>query len=181
MLTGTINKENKSKEKRKLSNKIKVTITIVTSIIIILSSLFIYYNNKTYIYNVYSANGDDYFVEGQVSFYKNELSIMINSIEFKNYEFKTKKIKNYEYDISTNNEFIFRYGYNLTTNNLERSITIDEFASDFNMNHTVENTTTRKAILKNNFDVTFRFINENNEEITKKIEIQLKTKETEKE
>ena len=106
---------------------------------------------------------------------------MINSIEFKNYEFKTKKIKNYEYDISTNNEFIFRYGYNLTTNNLERSITIDEFASDFNMNHTVENTTTRKAILKNNFDVTFRFINENNEEITKKIEIQLKTKETEKE
>ena len=50
--------------------------------------------------------------------------------------------------------------------------------------HMIKNNSTSPVVgnysvstLKNNFDVTFRFINENNEEITRKIEIKLKTKE----
>ena len=174
LLTGKVNKENKTK--KKISPKLKITITIMTSIIIILSTILFYYNNKTYEYDLASANKNDCFIKGKMYFNKNKITLIINKIDFKEETFESLKIKNYEYDIRTNGEFLFRYGYINDISELDKIMTIKEFENELNINSTIQTKLKTKELINNNIVLTLRFITEEEEEITKNIEFYLTTK-----
>lgn len=172
LLSGEL-KKNKSNNKKKMSLKLKITISIITSLIIIISSLMIYYNNKTYIYSIVSNNPSEYTLEGQVSFTKDQISIIINKLNFIDKEFEKLSIKNYQYKIYANGEYIFGYGYLPSVTVLEENIIIQEFAKDFRVNY-VGNTKIKKTnISKSNITIIFKFIDENDNEIVKEIKFSL--------
>ena len=91
--------EEETKVKKKISPKIKITISIITSIIIIFTSIFIYTTTKTYTYDMVCTNSDEYYIEGQVSFKGNEISMVINKLELMDSEFLSIVVQNYEYKI----------------------------------------------------------------------------------
>lgn len=177
LLNGELNKKNKSETKKPIPTKIKITISILTTIIIIFTSVLLYYNNKTYAYNIYSENQEEYYAKGKVIFDKNNISIIINELSFKDKKILTSKIKNYEYDIISGDKFLFRYGYLYNINAIEEIMTMAELINKFNINHTVKTKLKRQDILKKNLVIELRFLTEDEEEITKKIEIKFEIKE----
>lgn len=168
LLTGKVNN---SKSKKKLSPKVKVTITIAMIVIIVLSLTFAHYSNKTYEYDIRSLKIEECYVEGKMLFNKDKITLIINKIDFKDTMFKSMKIKNYEYDIRCDDEFLFRYGYMHDINGLDTIMSIKEFENKFNTNNIIQTKIKRRKILNNNIILTLRFVTENNEEITKNIEL----------
>lgn len=161
--------EEKPKSKKKLSPKIKITISIITSIIIIFTAIFLIYNNKTYVYELYSLEKEQYFVEGQVTLKNEELSIIINQLGFTDDNLNKTVITNYEYDIKSNNEFIFGYGYATNSRYLEKESTIEEFMTNFRINYIGEVEIDKQEMLKNNIKIVMRFLDTAGQEITQEM------------
>jgi len=159
-------------KKISISSKAKVIILVITSIILIVSSIFIYQNNRTYVYDIESTS-DEYFVEGQTTFSNNKMSIIINEINFIDEKFLSTIIKNYEYEITTDNDFIFGYGYNFSVSNIDREISIGDFLKTFQVNYNEQTEMKRTKILKNGITITIKFLDTNNKEITKDIKVKL--------
>jgi len=162
--------------KNKISKKIKITISIITSIIIIFTFLIIYLNNKTYVYNLTTENINDYYVEGQVAFKRNKMSIIINKIVFKNEKFASKIIKNYEYRILTKEKLLFGYGYINSVQTRDENLSIKDLMEKININSTIETKIDRESILKDNIILKLIFLDKENKEETKQIEIYLSNK-----
>lgn len=164
---------NNSKENKinKLNLK-KILLISIPLILIIISILIIYERNKTYAYNILTAS-EEYYVEGKTIFRGNNISIIVNKIEFMNEEFNSLIIKNYEYDIRTCNYYLFKYGYLYLTNSMEEEKNIKEFFDDFNINYNGQIELSRNKIVKNNVVINIKFLDQNNNEIVKKIEFSL--------
>lgn len=173
LLSGELNKENKSKDKKKIPNSIKITISILTTIMIIITSIFIYTNNKTYVYDIKKIDGADYYIEGQVTFQNKRLSIIVNKLEFRDQNFSMIKIKDYKYDIKSGDNYIFGYGYEPNGKNIEENLTVEEFMNNFMINYTSESYYDRKALVKNNISIIFNILTSEDKKIEKNIEIVL--------
>lgn len=165
--------EEEPKVKKKVSPKIKITISIITTIILIITSIFIYTTNKTYTYDMYCDNTDEYFIEGQVTFKNNKISMLINKLEFIDSDFRSIVVKNYEYNVYLNNLFIFGYGYTATGNHLDEETTIGEIVDTFRINNTDEIELEKKNIINNKIILIINFLKTDDTEITKEIEISL--------
>ena len=161
------------KVKRKIPPKIKITISIITVILIIFTSTLLYPKNKTYTYDMVSVNQDEYYIEGQVSFKDNEIAIIVNYLEFLDSEFQSTTVQNYEYKLYINNTFIFGYGYTSTGRIVEKETTVGEIASKFRINYNDDIEIKRDDIIKNKIILIINFIQKDNTEITKEIEISL--------
>ncbi|MBQ2873191.1 MAG: helix-turn-helix transcriptional regulator [Bacilli bacterium] len=173
LLSGEIKRDDKVKEKKKIPTKFKIIISIITLIIVLVSTIVIYYDSKTYVYDISSTESEKYYIKGNVIFNKNNTSIIINEIKFKDPNFSLTKIKNYEYDLKSSNEYLFRYGYIYDIEAMDEIVSISEFADTFNANHNTQIALKRSEMLENNVVMTFRFLTDNDEEITKEIEIKL--------
>lgn len=173
LLTGKVNKENKPKEKKKVSINIKISITAILLIIFTISSIFIYNYNKVYEYNLTSLNEEEYYVQGKLILHKNNISILIDKIEFKDLAFASTKIKNYEYEILLDDKFIYGYGYNNTTDNMEFKKNIEEFSKNFNINYRGTTKINKKEITKQHVIILVRFFKENGQQTTKKIKLKI--------
>ena len=165
--------EEETKVKKKISPKIKITISIITSIIIIFTSIFIYTTTKTYTYDMVCTNSDECHIKGKVSFENNKISILVNELGFLDEQINSIKVKNYEYKVYSNDLIIFAYGYTPTGNHLEKAKTIGEIANTFRINYTDTISVPRKEIIENKLLLIINFLDENNKEITKKIELSL--------
>ena len=172
LLSGEL-KKNKSNKKKKMSLKLKITISIITSLIIIISSLMIYYNNKTYIYGIHSLNDNNYNIEGQVTFNKKHISIIVNKLHFTDQTLCSTMIKNYQYKIYANGEYIFGYGYKSSAMFLEENISIQEFTDNFRINYAGDTDINQINAQKSNIMIIFTFIDENDNEIVKEIKFSL--------
>ena len=173
LMSGEINVETENKAKKKISSRIKKILIVCVLAIMILISFLIYYNNKTYTYDIVSEEKSDYYVEGKVNFNKDKISIIVNEIRFKNLKFSDTTIINYEYEIKVNEKFIFGYGYMETINNLDKSTTIKEFAKSFNIKYETRTKIRREEIVKNNLTLKFNFMTVDKKEITKEIKLLL--------
>lgn len=170
LLKGELNKENKLKKKP--SSKIIKIIIAIISIIVLITSLLIYQNNKTYAYSL-SNTTDEYNIEGELIFKGKDISIIINNIQFKSEEFSSTIIQNYEYVINSGENLIFRKGYINLTNLLNEKISIKEFIKNFNINYIGKTKLKRNKILKDGIDIDFIFLDENNDQINQKIKMSI--------
>lgn len=177
LLSGELNKTNKTK--KKFSIKITITLIILIVITILFSSILAEYNNKTYTYNIESTS-DEYYVEGQVIIHKNKLTIMINKLKFSDAEFASTEIKNYEYQIITNDKLIIGYGSTPDTIVIEKINTIQDFTEKFRINYNDRTSFSKKEIVGNGLIVNVDFQTQDNQDISKKLEIKLTTSKTNK-
>lgn len=174
LLSGKLKEKDNSNNKNKSKSKIIIAISIIGVFIIALTSIFIYQNNRTYTYNIISkGTEDDYYVEGFAHFKKEKISIDLNEIFFKDKYFLNTVIKNYEYQITSNNEFIFGYGYIGELLYLEKPITITEFIKNNKINIDTETNLKKESIIKNGINLKFKFLTENDKIITKELLLEL--------
>lgn len=171
LLSGKL-KENKE-PKHKIPTKIKITLSITLAIIIIVISLFIYCNNRTYVYEIKNFKTKDYYMSGKVNFNKNNISVIIDKIYFKDEKFLAQTISNYEYKILYKDIYIFGYGYTPNMANVETK-TIKNTINDLKINYSGETELKRKDILENGLNIIMNFLEPNGSVITKKLELTLK-------
>ena len=167
----SVSETNKSK---KVSSKIIITISIIAVFIIAIILLINYQNNKTYVYDLSSAEVDEYYVEGKAYLNKNKISILINKIIFYDKKINNKVIQNYEYYVYVDDDMIFGYGYTEGMNLFQESITIKNFFDNFNINIDQNTRIKKDIILKKQLCIEFKFIDINNNEIIKELKILIK-------
>lgn len=162
--------EETTTSKNKSKKILLILIPLIAVLIIVL--LLIYNNNKTYAYNLLSVD-DQYYVEGKAIFRGSNISIIINKIKFRDTKFSLAIIKNYEYDITVNDKYIAGYGYMDMFNNMEEEYTVKDFSEKFNINYNGPTNLLKNKIIQNNITITLRFLDSQDNEIIKKIEIAL--------
>ena len=173
LMAGELKERDETKPKKKLSPKIKITIAIITAIVIVLSTIFIYQNNKTYVYTITGNNKKEYYVEGQLSLKGKEITIKISELGFLDSELNSTLITNYEYEVEVNGQFIFGYGYNPTTNSIEKEDSIKNFNQNFKINYKGQTNFTNEELLENNITIIIKYLDIHYEEIIKNIELNL--------
>lgn len=174
LLSGELKDKPQINNNKKTKPYITITISIITIIILFITSIFIYQNNKTYKYEIISVENEEFYVKGNVYFDKDVFTMLISEIQFKNIDFSNTIIKNYEYKISVNNNLLFGYGYIGEMNFLEKPISIEEFSRTFKINYNGKISLTREEIINNNITISFKFLEEDNTETIKNINIRLK-------
>ena len=167
LLNGELNKLKPSTSK---PNKKYLLFLIPIIIIGIVIAIFIKQNNKVYEYDLKSANPQDYQVEGRLTIKKNRLNINIDKIEIINYNLKSTKIKNYEYKLYCKDNVLVGVGYNDISNNLLREIQIFNLLKSFKIEYH-DKLSLPKELLTNNLTLEFNFVDTDNNNINKKIEI----------
>lgn len=159
--------------KKKNSLKVKITISVVTIILLIIASLIIYNNNKTYVYDMRSANEDEYYVEGNVTLHGDDISIMMDKLQFKDIETAFVEIENYQYDIMINNNFIFGYGSSTEGSIQKNKPKINNFLSNFSIEYNGETNLNIDEVEKNNLNIILTMWDTDLNEIKKEIKILL--------
>lgn len=176
LLSGELNPEKYSdnnKDKKKLSIPLKITITSIIAIALIFTTIFLYLNNKTYLYELENKETADYYIKGQATFRRDKLTIIISELGFTDKEFKSIIIKNYEYKVMSDNIYLFGYGYTSNFNSFEEIKTIQKFAEEFRINYIGEMSLNKKEIINNKLYLIINFVDQNDKLITKEIEISL--------
>ena len=171
LFKGKLNSENKTKTKKKLSLSIKISLSIIGVLLVIIPVTFMYLNNKTY--NLLSENREDYVIEGQMIFKNNKYTIIINKIFFKDKKLTTTKIKNYEYKVTSNDEYLFGFGYALDGSVVEGNPTIETTLEKLKIYYENKTSLRKKDIIDKRIILTINFIDENNQLIKKEIPIEL--------
>ena len=165
------NSKEKSTNKKPFNYK---PLLILLPIIIIIIVLIIFINNKdkNEVYLLKSLEPTEYRIDGKMIIIENDLSIIINKIEFQDYNFNQIKIKNYEYCLISDNKVIFGFSHNKLTNSLSTPMSIKKFLKTFIIDNKIEETTDTNGIINNNLILEFIFVDESNNQIIKNIKIQ---------
>lgn len=178
LLTGELKKKEDKEiknEPKKKNQRILITASIIAAIIIIFTVLFIYNNNnKTYTYNMLSTEENDYYIDGKVIFNQDNISITTNKIYFRDLNFAETIIRNYEYSLITEDEVIFGYGFIDSIQLVDSPVSIKELLKTITISFDGKTKLPKETITKNNLKLTFKFLDEENNEITKEIIIKLK-------
>lgn len=174
LLSGKLKEKDNPDNKNKSKSKIIITISIIGVFIIALTSIFIYQNNRTYTYKIVSSETQqDYYVRGFIHFKKDKIFINLNKISFLNKDFSNTIIKNYEYEITTGDEFVFGYGYIGMVSYMEEPITILEFTEKNKINFDIKTKLSQEKIIENGMKLKFKFLNHNDEIITEELILEL--------
>lgn len=174
LLAGKLNeKEEKTESSKKLSPKLKITITITLIIIASIITSIIYFNNKTYAYNISSTNRDEYIVKGQVTFKGKKINIIVNDLYFKDKEFSSTTIKDYEYKIISGETVLFGYGQNQNGNYLDQEKTIENAINLLKINYSGDTKISRQHVVDNNLIIVVKFIDNELNPIIKEIKFSL--------
>lgn len=148
LLNGEINsdKENKINENsvrndikdnidnNKLRKKNLRLIIVIIVIVVSLLLLKIYLSNKTYKYNLISTSAE-YTIDGYVEIYKDNLSLVIDKLEFTDEEFLNTEIINYDYQIVIGDELFFGYGNDKMFRVVDSIFNVNDFSLNFQINY----------------------------------------------
>lgn len=171
LLKGEVNKTLHQKQKFNYKNLlyiIPIFLVLILSIVLIIIN-----NNKTEVYKLETTD-EEYYIEGEVIFKGNDMSLNISKLVFHDIDFNNTIIKNYQYEIYSDNTFIVGYGYMPTSTNIIISkISIDEWCNLFKVNYNVSLPTKKSKITKDGLILKINFIDEFNKEIEKNIKVSL--------
>ena len=170
LLKGELNP--KPKKKSLFTKKTLITF-FLTIIIISITGLFIYHNSKSETYILASANEKEYYVLGNVSFYKNDISVIINKIVFLDRDFNKINIKWFEYELIFNDNVLYRYNCSDKIENTETIKPIKDYLKIFNVNFSQELQYNKNIYLNNPLTLRITFIDEVNNIIVKDIEMNI--------
>ena len=171
LLSGELKSKEDTTNKKKISSKITITISILTLILIFISTIFIYEKNKTYTYKVFSAEKEEYFIDGIANIKGNNISVMISDISFKDDEFNNLMIENYEYKVTINNNFLFSYGYIEVLDYIDETMSVGDLNKNLKVNFNAETDIVKEEIIKNNLIIKFDYQTSDNQIINKEIKV----------
>lgn len=169
-----IPEETNNEETPNKNIKVKVIISIITVIILFISSLIIYNTNKEYVYTMQSINEEEYYIEGNLTMQKNEITIKMERLQIKDINGLNLNVKNYQYEIISGKKLIFGYGESLDENNLNEVITIENFMNNLKINYNGKTTISHKEVIENKLYLKLTLWDDDSKEITKNIEIALR-------
>lgn len=173
LLKGEVNKTQQPEIKKKHNYK-NIIYTIPIILVIILSIvLVIINNNKTEVYELFPTDDTKYYVEGEIIFKGNETTININKLSFEDSLFKETIIKNYQYELISNDKLIIGEGYIPKVELLAFPKSIKEYSNDFKINYINNNQIKKEKIINDGLNLKFIFLDETNKEIKKDIKISL--------
>lgn len=162
LLSGeTLTKPQPTKTKKKIPTKIKPLLTVIPILIIITVAILIYFNNKTYVYNMMTVDHQKFKVDGYVTYKHGTIELHINEIKFNEYETIISKIRNYQYYIKLGNETIVGYGQTKEDNNSYKNYTISDVEEVLKINYFGNTNLTRKKLLNETISILLTIIDEN--------------------
>lgn len=170
LLKGEVNKTLHQKQKFNYKNLlyiIPIFLVLILSIVLIIIN-----NNKTEVYKLETTD-KEYYIEGEVIFKGNEISLNINKLGFMDQEFSSTIIKNYQYELYSDNDFIVGYGYSSIIGTISLPISIREFSNTFSINYSDKNSVKKDSIIKNKICLKLTFLDIFDDEISKEIKISL--------
>ena len=173
LLSGELKSKEDNNDKKKISPKIIITISILTLIIIFISTVYTYEKNKTYTYRVSSIEKEEYYVKGTATYNNDNISINISDIKFKDKEINDIIIENYEYSISIQDNLVFSLGFIDSIDYLEEPISIDKFIKNISINFVNNTQITKEELIENVMILEFKFLTEDNQIITKEVKMNL--------
>ena len=177
LLAGELNNKDLMKEintNTQVTNIFNIKFIIMSIILIavfIAAILYINYN-KDDAYQI-GTNSDEYKVDGRVVFSGNKMSIIINSITYKDDEFRKKKIVNYQYDVRSDANLLYRKGDLDEHYLLLGPITIEKFGETININNDVAINKSKRDVLKDGISLIITFLDEKENVIVNNIEMSL--------
>ena len=163
LLSGQLHdREENNTTNTKLKFNKKALLLIPLIILSIGIAIFIINHNKGEVYYLKSINSN-YSVEGQALFKNNKMYVTINEIVFKDKKTAEIMIQSYEYNVRSNNEFLYRYGFVDEHNMLDSIMTIEEFSNLTKISFESELNILPKEIIDSGLTIRFSFrdINEN--------------------
>jgi len=175
LLTGELSKERNisNKPSKKVNKKLLLIVAIVAFVGLV---AFVFYKIESGKIDVYKlvSDGDEYQVEGKIMFKNDNMGIYISNLNFNNKEFNNTIIKNYDYKIYSNDNILISYGHTENIAMLASKITVFDFLKSFAINYEGQLNISKDYIIKNGIILKFSFLDENDELITKDIQINLK-------
>lgn len=174
LLKGELNKEHKDTLcKHKLNKKLLFIIPML--LLIIALAIVLINRNRSYVYTLSSPNSSCE-VNGKMFFEKGNIVIAINWLSFTNKKYNNLYIKNYEYNLRSNNNFIVRKGYVNNSDLNFKPILLKDFMRSFNINYQTSEKVKfdRANIIKNGIILEIRFLDADDNIFNETIEIELK-------
>lgn len=176
LLKGEVSKKSQpeqSKPKKKFNFKNLFYIIPIFLVIILSITLVIIDKNKTEVYELYPIDSKEYYIEGEVVFKENKMTLNINKIRFTNKEFSKIKIKNYQYEIYSGEKLLVGEGHIPETSLITSPLSVKEYANEFKMNYEKIDLISKKSIINNGLKIKYIFLTEEDKEIAKEIKITL--------
>ena len=176
LLKGEV-KEKAVLQNKKIKNKNIIYTSVFIIIIIILTLItIIINNNRSHIYEL-ATYDKQYYIEGEILFRKNNISLKITKLGFEDNEFRKTLIKNYQYDVTSDDTFIVGYGYIPTTTQLlPKPVSIEAWADDFHINYDSDIDINEKKMTQVGLKLRVTLIDNENNVIKKEIKIYVKRK-----
>ena len=171
LLKGELNKSSQTKSNFNIK-KLLYLIPIILIIILVLTIITIN-KNKTEVYKLSPVDSTEYYIDGEVIFNGNDMTINITKLSFENDKFSNTVINNYQYELYTGNILIVGYGFTPVESSLSSLTRIKEWCHSFKINYNEKPVIKPKKIINNIMSLKFVFIDSNGNEISKKIEIEL--------
>lgn len=160
--------ESHSKKHHKLLFIIPIII-----IIIIFSILYFYKEPKDGVYTIYT-NSSEYQINGSITLDSNIITLDINSIHIFDKELDSIEVTNYEYNIYTNNYFLFQYGNIETEKSLNNTMKVNDLMSDFRLLFKDELNYSKSDIVKSTITLRMTFETIDNNIVTKELLFKIK-------
>lgn len=165
----TNNKENKIN--KNFSKKVLITIFVILISFILYLIITSYLNNKTYKYELQSTS-EEYNIEGYVELHQDNLTLVIDNLEFNDKELLNTEITRYDYQIMIGNKLIFGYANNNESKFVETASNVSEFLEEFKINYNVN--INKKDKIKENMNIYISFQTKDYIVIIKELNINLK-------
>ena len=166
LLRGELNKEHR---KPKFNKKLLLILPILLIIVII---AIIIHNNRSCIYTLKSTD-NDYHIVGKVIFENNETTIIVSELKLKNAKYDNIPIKNYEYNVKCNNEFIIRKGYIDNPDFDIAPILVKDFIKALTINFSTDTKIEREVLVNNGLIMDIQFLGTDNNRYQETINIKL--------
>lgn len=163
---------NSANNKRKIIKIISISMFIVLCIFIFVG-VKVYLYNKTYKYELISTS-DEYIVDGYIELYKDNLTLVIDKLEFTDEEFLKTEIINYDYQIMIGDELLFGYGEKVDSKMIESFSNVFGFINNFSIHYSkkIEKMDMKKININFKIYISFQV----NDDFVIKTEIDLITK-----
>ena len=133
---------------------------IILPIILILAfvGVLLYLNySRSDVYTLDSLS-DEYEVFGKVIFNRNKMTLIINEVIYKDKQFEKTIITNYQYDIKSNNDFLYSKGGIDQHNLLLRNVTIQELGQKIGIHCEIIIEGDKKGIVRDGIVLSIKYL-----------------------
>lgn len=176
LLKGEVSKSlhtEQPEQKKKLNLKNLFYIIPIFLVIALSITLVIVDKNKTEVYGLYPIDSKEYYIEGEVVFKENKMTLNINSLRFANKKLELTNINNYQYELYMNDNLLVGYGSISSETLLSKPISIQEWSNEFKINYNDNIKIKSKELEKTKLIINIIFVDERNNIIEKNIKITL--------